>query len=73
MKKLDQKNLIKAAVQNSKGQSVIEYLLLLIAVITVIIVFLSPTGAFKSQIEITVNAPADILDHMARTVVLPPP
>ncbi len=60
-------------IRNTNGQSAIEYLLLLAAVITVLIVFLNPSGSFKGVVETTVNAPADIVDSMSKTVVLPPP
>ena len=66
MRKFDQKN-------STQGQSAIEYLLLLTAVITVLIVFLNPSGSFRGVVETTINAPANIVDTMARTAVLPPP
>ena len=73
MKKKDQKNSMPLAVQNSNGQSAIEYLLLLTAVISVLIIFLNPSGPFKANVETMINGPANILDHMARTTILPPP
>ncbi len=34
-----------------QGQSVIEYILLVVAVVTFMIVFLSPTGGFKKTLD----------------------
>lgn len=66
LRRFDQRNA-------AKGQSAIEYLLLWAAVITVLIVFFNPSGPFRGVVETTINAPANIVDTMAKTVVLPPP
>ena len=55
-----------------QGQSAIEYLLFLAAVVTVLIVFLNPSGLFKTTFEQTINAPADILDNLAINSTFPP-
>ena len=34
-----------------RGQSVVEYILLVVAVVTVLIVFLSPQGPYKKSLE----------------------
>lgn len=73
MKKSNQRNSIQWVVQNSNGQNAIEYLLFLAIVITVLIVFLNPSGPFKTNVETMINGPANILDKMATTTVLPPP
>ena len=37
--------------RNNKGQNAVEYVLLVVAVLTVLIVFLNPHGKYKSAVE----------------------
>ncbi len=53
-------------IKRQKAQSVIEYVLLVAAIIAVLVVFLNPTGPFKRAIENQLNtAIVDRLNDMA--------
>ena len=47
-----------------KGQSAVEYLFLVAAVILVILAFLNPTGAFRNTVETSVNQDVEMVDVM---------
>jgi uncharacterized protein (UPF0333 family) len=52
-------------VKNKKGQSTLEYIILVTAVIVVIISFLvAPTSPFKAQLNSTINSTTDMVRTM---------
>ena len=58
------------------GQTMIEYILLVTAVVVVLLVFLGPTGRFRSEVERhIVNGAVTMLEKMAAktSFVTPPP
>ncbi len=59
---------------NFKGQSIVEYILLVIAVILVFLVVLNPLKKtqVKESIETTLNRTVDMIDNTTKEIVLPP-
>ncbi len=57
--------------KTQQGQSTVEYFLLVAAVVSVIIVFLSLSGSFRNSIEKTVNAPVDLIGNAAQKIPFP--
>ena len=41
------------SMRNNRGQNAVEYVLLVVAVLTILIIFLSPHGKYKSAVENT--------------------
>ena len=41
--------------KNKKGQSTLEYIILVTAVVAIILVFLGPTGIFRSRLNATLD------------------
>ena len=57
--------------RNHSGQSVVEYFLLIIAVVVVFLVFFRSDGPFKNTVETVVNGPVGLLEWMANNLPLP--
>ena len=57
--------------KNPSGQSTIEYFLLMVAVVTVIIVFLNISGSFRNSVEKTINAPVELIENAATKIPFP--
>ena len=53
---------------HKKGQSTVEYIILVAAVITVAIIFLGPQGSFNSHLGDSLNAVADGMFNVANRV-----
>ena len=51
--------------KNKRGQSTLEYILLVTGVITVLLVFLSPTGGFFQMFNKTLNQVTSSMANMA--------
>lgn len=51
---------------NQKGQNIIEYILMAVAIILVFLVILNPrTGTLKNSVERTLNSTTDKLDGLS--------
>ena len=48
-----------------KGQSTLEYIVLVTAIIAVILVFLGPTGLFRSRLNQTLDTATNQMTNMA--------
>ena len=48
-----------------KGQSTLEYIVLVTAIIAVILVFLGPTGIFRTRLANTLDAATNTMTNMA--------
>ena len=57
--------------KNKTGQSVIEYLLLVSAVIIVLIIFLNPSSFFRNTVENALNSSVNQLEDMANNLPFP--
>lgn len=58
---------------NCQGQNIIEYTLLVIAVILVFLVILNPQGGLiKSSVETTLNKTVEMINNTTREIILPP-
>ncbi|MDO8675286.1 MAG: hypothetical protein Q7K71_04115 [Candidatus Omnitrophota bacterium] len=53
----------------TKGQSTVEYILLVTAVIAVIILFTGPGGAFRNKLSDTINKTTDGMEDMANRLM----
>ncbi len=59
---------------NNKGQNVIEYILLVVAVLTVFILFLNPQGSYRQAIDKTVlNGTTTLIENLNNELQFPPP
>ena len=45
--------------KNKKGQSTLEYIILVTAVVAIILVFLGPTGIFQNRLNATLSSATD--------------
>ena len=54
--------------EKPRGQSVVEYILLVTAVLILMIVFLGKNGAFKSNVENTLNSTVDSIDNLRNEI-----
>ncbi len=50
---------------NNKGQSIVEYLVMTVAVVVVIIAFLSPLGPFRKSFDRTLDMSFNQIEEMA--------
>ena len=50
------------------GQSIVEYILFLTAVVVVLLAFIGTKGFFRDRVESTLNQSVDALDRMVRNV-----
>lgn len=58
---------------NSNGQNIVEYILLVVAVLLVFFVFLNPHGSpLKNSVETTLNSTINLIDNAASEIQLPP-
>ena len=58
---------------NSEGQSIVEYILLFIAVVLVFLVILSPqNGMIKTSVEQTLNRTVEMINNTSSEIVFPP-
>ena len=51
--------------KNKRGQSTLEYIILVTAVVAVLLVFLGPSGIFRSTYNTTLNQVTDGMQNMA--------
>ncbi len=51
--------------KNKKGQSTLEYIILVTAVVAIILVFLGPTGIFRSRLNQTLDSATNSMINMA--------
>ena len=54
--------------KNKKGQSTLEYIILVTAVVAIILVFLGPTGIFRSRLNQTLDSATNTMVNMAGRV-----
>ena len=55
--------------KNKRGQSTLEYIILVTAVIAVLLVFLGPTGFFQKTFNVTLNQVTETMNMMANRYV----
>jgi len=55
----------KRQIKKRKGQSTVEYIILVAAVLAVFLVFLSPDGVFTKSLNSTLNSMATGVDDMS--------
>ena len=55
--------------RRKKGQSTLEYIILVAGVIAILIVFLGPGGVFQGQLETTMTDSTDDMDDMGGRLV----
>ena len=54
-----------------RGQSIVEYVLLVVAVVLVFLVLLNPhSGLIKNSVERTLNSTVDVIDNTSREINL---
>ena len=51
--------------KNKKGQSTLEYIVLVTAVVAALLVFLGPSGIFQSRLGNTLNITSNSMENMA--------
>ena len=57
--------------ETQKGQSIVEYILMAVAVLLVFLVILNPqSGPLKASVERTVNSTADKIDQLGQSIQL---
>ena len=54
--------------KRQKGQSTIEYLLMVAAAILVFVVFLGPNGVMRQRVEVALNDSMDMMDSMVDSI-----
>ncbi|MBI3602016.1 MAG: hypothetical protein HY209_03890 [Candidatus Omnitrophica bacterium] len=55
--------------KNNKGQNVVEYILVAVAVVLVCLVLLNPqSGPVKKSVETTLNSTVDSINSIANTI-----
>ncbi|MCK5214388.1 MAG: class III signal peptide-containing protein [Candidatus Omnitrophica bacterium] len=52
--------------RREKGQSTLEYIILVAGVVAILIVFLGPGGLFQTQLQTTLTDSTDDMDDMAQ-------
>ena len=55
--------------KNKRGQSTLEYIILVTAVVAVLLVFLGPTGIFRSSYNTTLNTVTAGMTNMSLRMV----
>ncbi len=55
--------------KNKRGQSTLEYIILVTAVVAVLLVFLGPSGIFRSTYNSTLNTVTDGMNNMSLRMV----
>lgn len=61
-----------STMKDNKGQNIIEYILLVVAVILVFLVLLNPkSGPVKTSIETTLNSTVNMIDATNQDIQLP--
>lgn len=56
-------------IRNFKAQNIIEYILLVVAVLLVFLVFLNPkSGPMKNSVEKTINGTVNMIDSAANEI-----
>ena len=59
--------------KNKKGQSTLEYIVLVTAVIAVLIIFLGPTGVFQNRVNQTLDQATNSMVNMANRLATSQP
>ncbi len=55
--------------ENNKAQNIVEYILIVVAVVLVGLVFLNPqSGAVKKSVETTLNSTVDAVDNITQSI-----
>ena len=49
---------------NQKGQNILEYVILLVGIITVLMLFLAPNGIFRRHLTDTLDTSVNMVDDM---------
>ncbi|MFA5087409.1 MAG: hypothetical protein WC552_00070 [Candidatus Omnitrophota bacterium] len=58
---------------NSKGQNILEYILLVVAFVLVVLYFLGPRGPFKRAVNDVLDGSIDQIDRMVHNITFDNP
>ena len=59
--------------KNKKGQTTLEYILVVTAVIVGLLLFLGPTGLFRTRVQNTVDSVSNGMENMAGRISISRP